>query len=457
MWAVAQERGDPKNRPYGFEAAAYSVQDQISAPMLLEKSLERTAREVKYLEVYWTSLLPHGQAFPPQAARYSTTRWTSAIQDLYHKDPLVRVVLLANALTRTAQRIEDPSLMVQGRRLYGLSLQAVARSLLDKKRQDSGRILAASGLLTSYELLLNDDQRHSWLPAPAWLRHTSGEMAIILAGGPENFIHGSAHQLFVDYRLHLIYPYIQSRRHCPLSSLEWTNIPWSIHPKSPKDKLVDILIEVPGILEDMTILKTLSSQPQERYLLCQALEERCWRCDRQLLIWSTSCGNAIVDFVESLISVQDLSENSAESAPPSTYLAMAHLGMLYWTTYNLLSQILSWLRQAAPSKNKTPPLPPRMDAHLYVHKVALLIPYFNKPEVGSYLISFIGFPVAVAASFLAREDSAGTYSEARALLVQAFSGGERGKELQRFLASWPWLTRSEADTLGMTGAQATVN
>lgn len=253
-----------------------------------------------------------------------------------------------------------------------------------------------------------------------------------------------------------IYPYLQSHKRCPLGNLEWKTIPWSTHPKWPKDKLLDILIEVPGILEDMATLKTSSSQPEKRYFLRQALEDRCWLCDRQLLSWSTSCGEAIVAFVESLIAVQDLDDNSKESAPASTDLAMAHLGMIYWTTCNLLSQILSWLREAAPSKEGTILLPPRIDVHLYSHKVALLIPYFKKPGVGSYVITFIGFPVAVAASFLARQDLVGDFSEARALLVRAFHG-ERGKQLQRFLATWPWMTRPELETLGVTGAQATVN
>ncbi|KEF54376.1 uncharacterized protein A1O9_09542 [Exophiala aquamarina CBS 119918] len=235
--------------------------------------------------------------------------------------------------------------------------------------------------------------------------------------------------------------------------LEWKTIPWSAHPKWPKDKLLDILVEVPGILQDMAILKTFTRQPEKQHFLRQVLEESCWWCDRQLLLWSTSCGAAVVTFVESLIAVQDLDDNSKESAPPSTDLAMAHLGMIYWTTYNLLSQILSWLRGPGPSREDTTPLPPRLDAHLYSHKVALLIPYFKKPGVGFYLISFIGFPVAVAASFLARQDSVGTFSEARALLVRAFRG-ERGKQLQGFLATWPWMTRSELDTLGMTGSHA---
>lgn len=122
-------------------------------PPLLKRSLESTALESKYLEIYWTSLLPHGQAFPPQAGRYSTTRWTDAIQDLYHEDPLVRTALLANAVSLMAQTTENPSLMAQGWRLYGFSLQATARSLTGGKLQGWGRALALSGLLASYEVV----------------------------------------------------------------------------------------------------------------------------------------------------------------------------------------------------------------------------------------------------------------------------------------------------------------
>lgn len=252
-----------------------------------------------------------------------------------------------------------------------------------------------------------------------------------------------------------IYPYVQNRKRCPLSSLKWKIIPWSTHSKSPKDELIDILVDIPEILEDIVSLRTLSSQPEKQYLLRQAVEEKCWRCDRQLLSWSTSCGNATVAFVESLITAHSTEENSKNSAPPATDLAMAHLGMIYWTTYSLVSQMLSSLSGASPPGEDKNRLPPRIDAHLYSRKVALLIPYFKSPAVGSFLLSFIGFPVAVAASFLARQDSEGNFSEARALLVKAFHG-ERGSQLQRFLATWPWMTRSESDTLGAKGAQHAV-
>ncbi|KAI1322411.1 hypothetical protein F5Y16DRAFT_404513 [Xylariaceae sp. FL0255] len=475
----SEKHATTENKQYRFKPAAYSAansssslstsfapvnavqtyayvsaQGQISSPVL-HTSLERTAHETKCLEVYWTSLLPYGQAFPPQAASYSTTGWTGAIQELYQRNPLVRTVLLASGLTLTAQRTGCQSLMAQGRRLYGSSLQMMAYFLEHKKLRHWDSILAASGALAGYELLVGTDEQTAWLSAPTWLRHTSGEVAIMLAGGPESFTKGHGHQFFVDYRLHLIFPYLQNRKRCPLSSVEWKTIPWSIHPKSHKDQLIDVLVELPGILEDIETLETLSNQP-EKQLLFHDLEERSWWCDSQLLSWSTSCGEDVVTFIEKIIAVPNLEDVSVASAPLSIDLAKAHLGMIYWTTYNMVSQILSWVRAANPSKEKTALLPPRLDAHMYSRKVALLIPYFKNPGVGSYLVSFIGFPVTVAASFLLRQSSAETSSEARALLIKAFRG-EQGKRLQDFLASWPWTTRAELETLGLMEHEAAVD
>lgn len=140
-----------------FPAKAQSRVPELShvTPSFAQKSFDRTARECKCLEVYWTSLLPHGQMFPSEAARYSTTSWTKAVQDIYRQDPLVRVVLLSNAFTLAAEHAQHEriSLDVQARRLYGLALQMMTQSLLHQKRQDFARLLAAAGLLASYEVM----------------------------------------------------------------------------------------------------------------------------------------------------------------------------------------------------------------------------------------------------------------------------------------------------------------
>ena len=40
--------------------------------------------------------------------------------------------------------------------------------------------------------------------ASSWLAHTSGDIAVVAARRPEQYISGNAHRLFVDGRQHLV-------------------------------------------------------------------------------------------------------------------------------------------------------------------------------------------------------------------------------------------------------------
>lgn len=196
--------------------------------------------------------------------------------------------------------------------------------------------------------------------------------------------------------------------------------------------------------------EALSEQSEGPSILLKSLEENCWLYDRQLLSWTTSCGAEIVALAEHLISVQDLKDKSDESALPSTELAMAHLGLIYWTTCNLLSQILLGLTEACRSTKAKARLPPHPNAYFYCRKVDRLLPYFQKRSVGSYFVSFVGWPVAVAVSFLARQ---GELTEAREFLARALDC-EQGTLLKRFFGTWPWMTDAELQVLGSADAQA---
>jgi hypothetical protein len=124
-------------------------------PVMLERSLECTALESKYFEVYWASLLPNGQAFTPQAAQYSTTGWMGVVQDLCQRDEAVRLALLTNALGVVGQHSGQQPMIVEGWRMYGRSLQMLAKSLPARSQEGSDKLLAASGLLAAYEVCMS--------------------------------------------------------------------------------------------------------------------------------------------------------------------------------------------------------------------------------------------------------------------------------------------------------------
>ena len=126
----------------------------LPLPLTLERSLERTAFESRYCELYWASLLPNGEAFSPRAARYSTAGWTGVVQDLSHRDDMVRLALLANALRLLGQHSGQESIMIEGCRMYGRSLQLLALSLPAAGPETRDKLLTTSLMLAQYEVRL---------------------------------------------------------------------------------------------------------------------------------------------------------------------------------------------------------------------------------------------------------------------------------------------------------------
>ncbi|KAF5536397.1 c6 zinc finger domain-containing protein [Fusarium mexicanum] len=404
-------------RPYSprrlSEQTAAST--QAAAP-LLDISLERTAAEAKYVFLYWRFLLPkNGQQFPLQAARHSTTGWTQVVQELSQKNDGVRVGLLANALALVGQQTGQTSVVAEAWRMYSQTLQTLARSLPHVSEQGTAidAKLMTSALLAAFELLQVSDDHRSCLHGMTWLRHSTGQKAIILANGPESYVEGHAHRLFVDGRLHLIYLEIHNRTRSPFNSPEWKSIPWSKISKSPKDELVDILLEIPGLLEDLGL--HLNDQTQEQ------LQTRCRICDTQLRRWSTSSGEASVSFADRLISTN----TSQVSNPSPEDFAMAHLSMIYWATCSMLYQIM---HRTADDDT---------DPWLYCHKILLMVAFFQRPDMGAIFINFVGFPVGVVVSFLARDvDPRAT--DLSELLQNIFQNQHWGSQLRAFLETWPW-------------------
>lgn len=216
------------------------------------------------------------------------------------------------------------------------------------------------------------------------------------------------------------------------------------------------MIDIPGVLEDLSRIELLSDQSTMQCFLLKDLEERCWHYDHQLQLWLTSSGAATIAFVEDVVANQQkyrIDNDKNYAMPSSTDLAMAHLGLNYWTTYNLLSQIIGPLKQAAPPTVEGATLPARFDPHHYCRLVSLLIPYFQTPGVGSYYVSFVGFATTVAMSFIVRQCPSEDVSALRILLSKAFHG-EHGAHLRRFLATWPWANPQESEAMGRQMSQS---
>ena len=196
---------------------------------------------------------------------------------------------------------------------------------------------------------------------------------------------------------------------------------------------MDILLEIPGLLEDLDrSLACAPDQTQQPSSLREQLHRTCDLCDTQLRTWCTSSGATSLTFAERLIS----RKTSQISAPSPEDFAMAHLSMIYWATCSLLYQIM---------RHSGIPVDEQSNPWLYCHKILLMVPFFQRPDMGAIFINFVGFPIGVVISFLARQqDHADSHFEdLRRLLKGIFLNQHRGSQLRAFFETWPWQNTGE--------------
>lgn len=103
---------------------------------------------------------------------------------------------------------------------------------------------------------------------------------------------------------------------------------------------------------------------------------------------------------------------------------MAHLSMIYWATCSILYQIMHHT-----ADDDT-------DPWLHYHKIFLMVPFFQRPDMGAIFIDFVGFPVGMVVSFVARQVEPRA-TELRELLQKMFQTSTGGVSCGRFWKHGP--------------------
>lgn len=176
-----------------------------------------------------------------------------------------------------------------------------------------------------------------------------------------------------------------------MSNPEWKTIPWELHSKTQKDRLLDILIEIPTLLEESDLLLRSSdnnndeTQEEEKYHRQRRLIDHCWLCDEQLTQWyetMTLCKENSQAFKATKNSIM----------VDTMDLGSVHLMTLYWSTCVLLYGVL---RQTIDPQEDIDLLPKRTDIKTYCRKIVRAIPLFFHPAVGAFRAYLSTFPMYV--------------------------------------------------------------
>ncbi len=186
------------------------------------------------------------------------------------------------------------------------------------------------------------------------------------------------------------------RKQLALSTPEWKSIPWQSIPKNLKDVLVDVLVDMPGLIQEFDEMQ-LCTEPSNQAERRVKLIDKCWEHDRQLLNWSS------LVFREVNPGTQPCTDPL--SVDLVTRIAQVHGMSLFWTTSLILYSIFHMA--AGPEED----LPDRMNPMSHALQLADAISILLQPTAGLYGQQSAALPLEVALQYTAllglRSPSAG--------------------------------------------------
>ncbi|KAF4958985.1 hypothetical protein FSARC_10888 [Fusarium sarcochroum] len=374
-------------------------------------SLTQTAYNSRYIDLFWTDYLPGGRAFNIDASRLSNGAWVTIAMDLYPTDKSLQLAMQGVALRGLGARDGDESLNKKGFEAYTKCLREFNSALRDPNRLRQDSLLCTARLLALFEMHygVNDHGR-----SRSWYAHANGQLAILAARQPKDFRSGQSHQLFVDYRYILIIAALGQRKRFALNSNGWRTIPWKSHRKTPQDKLIDILGDLSGVLEDIDSLSKYENDAHKPAAQ-QSISRSCWSLDHQLQNWVSDMG-----------SLKDFRITGDDGGPKNSEdFASANLTILYWTTCVLLYTHLQAFIDPETD------IPPRVNPYKYAQEIALALPFFFKPSAGIMGPKMAAFPFGSVMQMLAGTET--RPSEGRKVLADIFKSQDKSGAVTKFL------------------------
>ncbi|CAG9945559.1 unnamed protein product [Clonostachys rosea f. rosea IK726] len=388
-----------------------------SSPLrLLPPGLATSASEQHLIGSFWSSYLPNGRLATDEVIKFSMYGWTTVVDELYHKTPMVRLALCACALGLRGLGEKDPRLLQKSYQMYGKTLSSLQRCIREPESQQRHVVLTTLKLCFLYEIWLGAKDEGTPQFA-SWVAHVNGNTAFILSCDPGMFLHGHAHRMFADCRFESVVIATLTRQPTALSTSRWKEIPWKCLPKTPRDRLVDIMLDFPEITTEVSRLD-LTTKEFDQLFQREKLIEKCWSIIRDLRRWEDTWGAEAVEFATNRVNT----ESSPEPPHfPSEDLAKGHIMLIYWAHCIMICDIFqSQIRKSL--KPRTPAAwPEYTKPATYCRKLANLLRFFQINKSGSFFMNMVLTTTAYCFQYLSREEEDGPPIE-KAMLLKALRG-----------------------------------
>ena len=393
---------------------------QISSETTSLQLLARPEDERRCIASFWEAYFPDGRPIPAGAVRSYTCTWTETARKLFGEEECLRHALWANCLLVTGNREGVEWMLKKAAVMYGKALSGLRASLGTAHGARRNSVVATVKLLEVFEVCgspasigagtdakrlqafsRRTDSGETPDRSTSWGQHHAGELALFLSRTPVAHIDGDAHHVFADERVemvstpscpagrnerrtppHSLSPQalsaILQRKRLPLSTPEWKSVPWQNIPKNMKDILADVLVEMPGLLEDLDNMLCLPSESSAQTTSRRDLIRKCWEYDAQLLSWLGLLSN-IAQPPEHHDPCPEPENHSGESKSDLvTHVAQVHGMSLFWLTSMVLYSILRAV--SGPEDVLTERTNPMHHARKLVEAIGILM----RPESGLY-------------------------------------------------------------------------
>jgi len=171
------------------------------------------------------------------------------------------------------------------------------------------------------------------------LQHAGGLGRLIELRGP--YAHQSPAELkFLDTsRMAIVHKYIRERRHCFLEQEDWKTIPWELspEPKSVITRLIDIIVDLPGLAEDCNTARSYGNpvdrttaifQSTYRGVLSHLRDLYEWRAEWELAFPAVSMEvESPISTFDTILSYSTLEDANAIGLYNTAFLCLYQIGI----------------------------------------------------------------------------------------------------------------------------------
>ncbi|KAF2261723.1 hypothetical protein CC78DRAFT_499687, partial [Lojkania enalia] len=316
-------------------SSRHGIMSSVLSPIDFRlRDLNRSALEIEYFDAFWDIYLPKpflkARMHDFQGIKIPLVRWARWTQDRSAQNDTLRCALLALCISKVGWWKRDQSMKRRGIELYGRSLLRVAAALRNLERIDRTQLVATCRLLVLYEQL--NDTKSS---AANWVEHVAGLVGVLQLQPSGMYASEGNHELFLETRLNGAILALQVRKSTFLASPEWITEPFMGKQKTLVDSICDLLVALPGIVEEFDkLISARSSLNIDNR--AEKLKQRCWALDERLQCWYRTL---IVRFSSLLTAEESNHVLSGIGGPPQKELLDI---LMRYDTEPLLALALYW-------------------------------------------------------------------------------------------------------------------